>query len=188
MHTEDIAKFLESKGIPSSDVIIYHNHKQIYRCKLGHKDAQGNVPLNGDELYFLYSATKPITCVAAMRLVERGIISIEDPVSKYIPEYAHLTYRCGDTVKECQNTMKVRHLFAMRGGLSYDLNMPSIKECLNENPNADTLTLVKSFAKTPLLFEPGTRYQYSLCHDVLAAVVEVASGMKIGEFLKKEIF
>ena len=188
MHTEDLKAFLDSKGIPSGDVIIYYKHKEIFRYTCGFKDSAKTVPLKGDELYFLYSASKPITCVAAMRLVERGIISIEDPVSKYIPEYAHLTYRAGGEIKECKNVMKVRHLFAMRGGLSYDLNMPSVRECKEKDPHADTLTLVKSFAKTPLLFEPGTRYQYSLCHDVLAAVVEVASGMKFGEYLKKEIF
>jgi CubicO group peptidase (beta-lactamase class C family) len=76
----------------------------------------------------------------------------------------------------------------MRGGLTYDLNMPSIRALKEKDPNADTLSVVKSFAATPLSFEPGTRYQYSLCHDVLGAVIEVASGMKFGEYLKKEIF
>lgn len=188
MHTEDLRAFLDTRGIPSCDVVIYHKHKEIFRHTCGTKDADKKIPLKGDELYFLYSATKPITCVAAMRLVERGIISIEDPVSKYIPEYAHLTYRDGSEIKECQKTMKVRHLFAMRGGLTYELGMPPVKECIANDPHADTLTLVKAFAKNPLSFEPGTRYQYSLCHDVLAAVVEVASGIKFGDYLKKEIF
>jgi len=189
MYTDDLAKFIESKNIPSADVIVYHNHKEIYRHTCGSKDSAGKIPLKGDELYFLYSATKPITCVAAMRLVERGIISIEDPVSKYIPEYASLTYRDGDEIKKCRNVMTVRHLFAMRGGLTYDLNgMIPYKELIAEAPDADTLTVVKSFAKSPLAFEPGTQYKYSLCHDVLGAVIEVASKMKLSEYLKKEIF
>ena len=188
MYTDNLAKFIEEKNMPSADIIIYHNHKEIYRHTFGTKDAAKTTPLKGDELYFLYSASKPITCVAAMRLVERGIISIEDPVSKYIPEYKDLTYKCGDEIRPCTKEMTVRHLFAMRGGLSYNLSMPSTVELLKNNPDADTLSVVKSFAGSPLSFEPGTKYQYSLCHDVLAAVVEVASGMKFGEFLKKEIF
>ena len=188
MYTEDLAKFLDSQNMPSGDVIIYHNHKEIFRHKCGTKDAEKNTPLKGDELYFLYSASKPITCVAAMRLVERGIISIEDPVYKYIPEYKDLIYKCGNEIKPCKNVMTVRHLFAMRGGLTYDLNMPSFRELVAKEPNADTVSVVKSFAKTPLAFEPGTRYQYSLCHDVLGAIVEIASGMKFSEYLNKEIF
>lgn len=188
MHTEDLEAFIRSKGIPSSDVIIYHKHKEIFRFINGTKDSEGKIPLKGDELYLFYSATKPITCVAAMRLVEKGIIGIEDPVYKYIPEYENLSYMDGNSVKKCKNVMTVRHLFTMRGGLSYNLDMPSIKECIKNNPNADTLEIVKSFVKEPLSFEPGTNYQYSLCHDVLAAVIEVATNMKFGEFLKKEIF
>ena len=188
MYTEDLAKFIESKNMPSADVVIYKDHKEIFRHTCGSRDAEGLIPLKGDELYFLYSASKPITCVAAMRLVERGIISIEDPVYKYIPEYKELTYRKDGEIVQCKNTMTIRHLFAMRGGLSYDLNMPSFREVKEKNPDAGTVEVVKSFAATPLLFEPGTKYQYSLCHDVLGAIVEIASGMKFGEYLKKEIF
>ena len=131
MYTDDLAKFIEEKNMPSADIIIYHNHKEIYRHTFGTKDAAKTTPLKGDELYFLYSASKPITCVAAMRLVERGIISIEDPVSKYIPEYKDLTYKCGDEIRPCTKEMTVRHLFAMRGGLSYNLSMPSTVELLS---------------------------------------------------------
>lgn len=188
MYTEDLAKFIESKNIPSADLIIYHNHKEIYRYTCGTKDSAKTIPLKGDELYYLYSASKPITCTAAMQLVEKCIIGIDDPVYKYIPEYKDLTYNDNGVIKPCKNTMTIRHLFAMRGGLDYNLSRPATAELLRKNPSAGTLDVVKTFAKDPLSFEPGTKYQYSLCHDVLAAVVEVASGMKFGDYLKKNIF
>lgn len=189
MHTNDIAKFLDSKNIPSSDVIIYKNHKEIYRYFCGHKDAEKIVPIKGDELYYLYSASKVITCTAAMRLVERGIIGVDDPVSKYIPEYAYLTYKSKDGIKPCKKVMTVRHLFAMRGGLNYNLQSGPIKALLAETDNkADTVSLVKTFIKDPLEFEPGEGFQYSLCHDVLGAIIEIASGKKFGEYLRTEIF
>ena len=188
MVTENLAKFIEKQGIPSSDVIIYHNHKEIFRYHCGFKDADRSIPLKGSELYFLYSATKVITCTAAMRLVEKGIISIDDPVGKYLPAYNNLFYKSGNEIRKCQNTMKIRHLFAMRGGLSYDFGTPPIRKVFENNPDAGTIEVVNAFAETPLLFEPGTNYNYSLCHDVLGAVIEVASGMKFGDFLKKEIF
>ena len=188
MYTDNLDSFIKSKKMPSADILIYKDHKEIYRGTFGTKDAEGKIPLRGDELYFLYSATKPITCVGAMRLVERGVISIDDPVYKYIPEYKDLTYLDKGEVKKCTKVMTIRHLFAMRGGLTYNLNMPSFKELVAREPDAGTVDVVKSFAATPLSFEPGTRYQYSLCHDVLGAVIEVASGMKFGEYMKKEVF
>lgn len=189
MHTNDIAKFLKSKNIPSCDIIIYKNHKEIYRFFCGSKDAAKAVPLKGDELYNLYSASKVITCAAALRLVERGIIGLDDPVSKYIPEYASLTYKSPDGVRPCQKAMTVRHLFAMRGGLDYDLKSEPILALLRETDGkADTVSLVKSFIKAPLAYEPGEGFMYSLCHDVLGAIIEIASGKRLGEYLKSEIF
>jgi CubicO group peptidase (beta-lactamase class C family) len=83
--------------------------------------------------------------------------------------------------------MTVEHLFTMCGGMDYNINTPAIKE-LAQDPNATTVDLVNAMAKTPLRFEPGTNYCYSLCHDVLAAIVEVVSGMSFGEYLQKNIF
>lgn len=190
MHTDNLNEFIASKEIPSSDVIIMKDHKILHRFFCGHRDEEKTKEINGNELYWLYSTSKVITCTAAMRLVERGAISIDDPVSKYIPEYAEMKYIDSDkNIRHCEKTMLVRDLFAMRGGLTYNLASPSIKEALsNLEGDADTLTIIRAIAKEPLLFEPGTDFNYSLCHDVLGAVIEVASGMKFSEFLKKEIF
>ncbi len=190
MHTENLSEFIKKQDIPSKDVIIYHNHKEVYRYMCGHKDSEKNTPLKGDELYYLYSTTKPITCTAGMRLIERGIIGIDDPVSKYIPEYATLFYKNDEgEVLPCKKVMTVRHLFSMRGGFSYNIGAPAIKEVREKTNNkGSTLDFVRAFVRDPLLFEPGTRYNYSLCHDVLAAVIEIASGKSFGQFLKEEIF
>lgn len=190
MHTPDLAKFIKEKNIPSADVIIYHNHKEIFRYMCGTKDDEGKEPLKGDELYWLYSTSKVITCTAALQLVEKGIISIDDPVSKYIPEYSELYMKNenGQTVK-CQKAMTVRHLFAMRGGLTYNLSAPGIRSILEAtNGKATTYQIAASFVKDPLLFEPGSSHNYSLCHDVLAAVIEVAANMSFGEYLTENIF
>lgn len=189
MHTNDLAEFIRSKNIPACDLMIYKEHKEIYRFTCGYKDSDKTVPMKGNELYNLYSATKVITCTAALRLVERGVIGIDDPVSKYIPEFGALYYRTGNGLKPCSKVMTIRHLFAMRGGLTYDLNSPSIKAVLSD-PASDksTVSIVRAIAKEPLLFEPGTDFNYSLCHDVLGAVVEVASGKRFGQYLKDSIF
>ena len=166
-------------GILISDVMISVNNEVVCRCKR---------ECRGDELYFLYSTSKPITCTAALQLYEQGKIGLDDPVAKYIPEFAHMKVKTAEGLKEAQNTMTIRHLFTMSSGLNYDLNSPSIMAQKAKDPNSSTLDIVRAIAKEPLEFEPGTHYWYSLSHDVLGAVVEVVSGMSFAEYLQKNIF
>ena len=79
--------FRSEKGIPSCDIRIMQDHKELFRYHSGHSDADGKNDINGDELYDLYSCTKPMTCTAALQLVEKGVIGLDEPVYKYLPEY-----------------------------------------------------------------------------------------------------
>jgi len=121
-------------------------------------------------------------------LYEKGLIDLEDNVDKFIPEFKQLLVKTNDGAVPAKNSMKIRHLFTMTSGLSYDLETPAIREQISKNSESTTMELVKAMAKTPLEFEPGTHYLYSLSHDVLAAVIEAASGMNYGEYLQKHIF
>ena len=174
-------------GIPACDFIVTHKGKQIYRGSAGFSDVEGTCPVSSEDLYYMYSVSKVTTCVAAMRLVEEGRLGLDDPVYKYLPAYRHLTVKGKNTTVPAQNTLTVRHLFTMMGGLNYNHNAEPILRA-KKDTNADTLSIVNSFAECPLDFEPGTRYQYSLCHDVLAAVVEVVSGMRFADYVKKIVF
>jgi len=180
---------LKNEGIPGSDLIVYKDHKEIFRHFTGLRDVEKNIPMDGNELYWIYSATKVHTCTAALQLVEKGLIGLDDPVGKYLPAYNTLSVIENGRVRAAWKTMTVRHLFAMQGGLNYDIESPSIMKAKFYSGNkADTLTLVNAIAEEPLMFDPGTKYQYSLCHDVLAAIIEVVSGMKFSEYLKKNIW
>lgn len=169
------------------DLNVRQNGKKIYRYLYGCTDANETRPASRDDLQWLYSMSKVITCVGALRLVERGLLGLDDPVYKYLPEYRDITVKRGDNIEKAKNTMLVRHLFAMRSGLDYKLMTPALKKA-RENKNASTREIVKAIAEDPLLFEPGESYQYSLSHDVLAAIVEVVSGKSFYEYLKDEIF
>ena len=179
---------LHNHQIPCSDIAVSVDGKIVYRYMNGTSDDGKQVPIKGDELYYLYSASKPITCTAALQLYEKGLINLEDDVAEYIPEFKNLSVKTAAGTVPAQNVMKIKHLFTMTSGLSYDLSTPEICEQISRNPESGTLELVKAMAKTPLEFEPGTHYLYSLSHDVLAAVIEVASGMSYGEYLQKYIF
>ena len=179
---------MPARGIPGCELAVAKDGKIVYRTSVGYADAAKTQPITNRNLYWIFSATKVITCIAAMRLVEEGKLRLDDPVSKYIPAYANLTVKQKDgTVAPANSVMTIEQLFTMTGGMSYDLGAPSILEALDQKKDS-TLDLVCAMAKEPLLFEPGEHYKYSLCHDVLAAVVEVITGMRFSEYLDTLIF
>ena len=192
MNFEKIDQYLDTLpqcGIPACSLIVTHKGKEVYSHSAGFADLEGNRPADVNDLYWVCSITKVTTCVAAMQLVERGVIGLDDPVCKYLPAFAELYVRSADkskTVTRAANVMTVGHLFTMTGGLGYALNdEPIANACADRH--ATTVEVVSAMAKVPLFFEPGTRFRYSLCHDVLAAVVEVASGMRFADYVKANI-
>lgn len=190
MNLSKLIAFMQAmpeRGIPGCELAITQNGETIYRACVGFSDSAKTRPISNRDIYWIYSATKVITCIAAMRLVEEGKLSLQDPVSRYIPEFAHLTVKQADgSLTPAQTPMTVLHLFTMTGGMTYDTKTEAILSAAT--PTASTLDIVRAMAKDPLRFEPGTHYQYSLCHDVLAAVVEVASGMRFSDYLEQVIF
>ena len=180
--------FLEL-GVPGFDLAVYQDGKCILRHINGYSDLENKVKMNGSERYNIYSCSKVITCVAAMQLWEKGLFSLEDKLSDYMPEFAEITVKTDDGIKKAENPILIRHLFEMTAGFSYNCRSPQIMTALSEtNGKCPTREMMKYLAKESLLFEPGDRWEYSLCHDVLAALVEVISGEKFEIYVKKNIF
>ena len=185
---DDFMNGMVDRGYPSCELAIAKDGEVIYRTSVGYSDAAKTRPAGNSDLYWMFSCSKVITCIAGLRLLEEGKISLDDPVSKYLPEFAKLRVKGEDGVAHsAKNTMTILHLFTMTAGLTYDVTTPEIKKAIND-PDATTLSIVNAMARDPLAFEPGTRYCYSLCHDVLGAVIEVASGMLLSEYVKATIF
>ncbi len=173
-------------GIPGVDCVIYQDHNQLFRHSAGFSDLEQKIPVSGNETYFLYSASKVITCAAALTLFEQGKFLMTDPLMEYIPEFSEMVLTNGEKAK---NKIKIRDLFTMSAGFDYNLESPSITQILREkNGQAKTLDVVRAIAKEPLFFEPGTHWQYSLCHDVLAGLVEVISGKRFRDYVTETIF
>lgn len=185
----DYLDSLEKCGIPGCECVIYHDHKRIFHHIAGYADSGKTRPLTNTNTFWLYSASKVITCTAIMQLVEKGSICLDDSVSEYLPEYGNLKVRNGSVVEQAKNSMTIRHLLSMQSGLNYNLAVPSIIKVLEDSEKqATTRQIIKALANEPLDFEPGTHYQYSLSHDVLGAVLEVASGQQFGTYLDDHIF
>jgi len=192
MNLEKVTQYLDSleaRGIPSVDCMIYKNHELVYRHMNGTTDEQKTKKVQGDELYLMFSMTKVQTMTAVMQLVEQGKLSLEDEVGKYLPAYRNLTVLKDGKEVVLDAPLKMKHLVSMQSGLDYNLERPGILRVLKEKgQTATTQEIVASFVESPLAFVPGEHFNYSLSHDVAAAVVEVVSGMSFGEYLKKNIW
>ena len=186
--------YLPTLGVPGTDIVIYKDHEEIFRYQSGFDSLKLGTPVNPNALYHMYSCTKVATCVAATQLIERGEILTTDPVFAYLPEYADIkvkhTLPDGTVqVRPAEKVLTIEHLLTMTGGLDYDIDRPAIKRVIQQtNGRAPTLDIVRAIPEDPFIFEPGSRYQYSLCLDVIGGLVELVSGMSLGEYFKKNIF
>jgi len=183
-------KFIDGmpeRGLPMFDLAVSYKGETVYRHMSGHSDEALTKPTSENDVYWIFSNTKVMTCIAAMRLVEEGKMALDDKLSKYIPEFERMFVRNQDgSIVPAKNDITLLHLFTMTAGLDYNLNAATIKEAVAAG--GYTLEVARAIAKNPLGFEPGTRYRYSLCHDVLAAVVEVVSGERFSDYADKYIF
>ena len=180
---EFIEQLRQETGVAYIDVICKEKHKTIFRYSSG----KG---VTGKEQLYMYSCSKVITAVAALRLLEDGRLLLEDKVCKYLPEIekAFILEENGEK-RMVGHEMTIRHLFTMSAGFTYNLATEPIQQLAKDSNGTATLRdFIPKFVETPLSFVPGTRFQYSLCHDVLAAVVEVVTGQRFSVYVKETIF
>jgi len=176
-------------GIPGFDLIVYKDGECVLRHMGGYADPDKKLPIQGKEKYHIYSCSKLFTCVAAMQLWEKGMFSLEDKLSDYLPAFGEMTVKTENGIQKAKNPIRIHHLFQMTSGMNYDMQTPALKEYYQRPGNTcPTVETVNQLAKTPLEFEPGEGWRYSLSHDVLAALVEVLSGEKFECYVKKNIF
>lgn len=207
MNFDRLTRYLDSLygtyGIPAVDCKITHEYETIYRHSAGFADADRTRPVSPDDLYYIYSSTKVITVTAAMQLCEQGRLSLNDRLDQYLPEFANMTYAPDFAVgrqpvrwptrdgrmANANNPIRILDLFRMTAGLGYDTEAREIQALrAATGDTATTRQMMTALASMPMTCEPGTRWVYSLAHDVLAAVIEVVSGEKFSEYLQSHIF
>ncbi|HJQ19250.1 MAG TPA: serine hydrolase domain-containing protein [Gemmatimonadaceae bacterium] len=177
-------------------VVIRHG-MMAYVTSAGSLDSAG-APIAGDAVFRMYSMTKPIASTAVMQLVEAGKVRLSDPVSKYIPAFANTKVFVGGSMAQPQlaalaRPITIADLLTHTSGLTYGVFGNSAVDSLYVRANmlGSQYTLAQfadSIAMLPLLFQPGTRFNYGLSIDVLGRVVEVASGMTFDAYLDSAIF
>lgn len=181
---------LTSWRIPGNTVSVCVDGKEVFNYQSGYADKENKIPMTREHLFFIYSCSKVATVTAALQLYEKGIFLLDDPLYDFIPEFRDMYVKNPDgSVVKAKNPITMRHLFTMTAGFTYDADTPAFKKSAEETKvRMDTLRVIKNLASEPLSFEPGTRWQYSLCHDVLAGAVEVMSGKRFSTYVKENIF
>src|SRR5882762_6331716 len=178
---------VERKDVAGVVVMAADRKHVIYQGAFGAADIGEARPLRLDSLFRIASMTKAITSTAAMQLVEQNRIAIEDPVEKYLPEFAQLSvfesfdgatgaYR----VRPATKPVTIRHLFTHTSGLGYGFTSATVRDF---KPRAG-----ETYAVGPLEFEPGERWLYSTSTDWLGRVVEKVSGQPLEDYFRQRIF
>ena len=182
-----------SGRVGGASVLVKQSGKVIYKNCFG--NASSEKALSEDAVFRLASMTKPITGVAVMKQVERGLVSLDDTLDKFIPEYAEMELaRVVDgrleIIGKANNKVKILHLLTHTSGIGCGaVGEIAARGCSYKY--GDVLEdVAREFAEKPIAFEPYTAQAYSgrVGFDLLARVVEITSGMAFDEFLKKEIF
>ena len=199
----DLDRLLEEfagKTVPGCNCILAKNGEILYEGAAGMADREAGKPMTLDTVCRLYSMTKVIVCTAGMIQYERGKFLLNEPYSNYFPEYKDVQVaehrRNGNVwVRPAKKPVLVRDTFHMSVGLPYPDypsytagEMKKIRAGLAAKGKYTLQDDVRAMAQAPLQFDPGTHWVYGFGHEMVAALVEVTSGMTIGEFLQKEIF
>ncbi len=183
----------------ASTLIARHGEIELFES-YGARDLERMAPVQLDTLFRVYSMTKPVTSAAAMILVERGELGLDDPVQTLIPSFAGLTvnrHGAGDTIEPepLRAPITVRHLLTHTSGLTYGEGNPGAVSRAYVERRTDfgasdgpLAEVVDRLATIPLLFQPGTSWAYGVSTDVLGRVVEVVSAQPLDAFMHAHVF
>lgn len=197
IHTS-IQRYIDRQEIAGAVTLVARHGRIAWFEAQGVSDLESKKPMQKDAMFRIASMTKPITSIAAMMLYEQGYFQLNDPISKWIPEFKNMqvAVSTGAGVKTipAQREITIRHLLTHTSGLASPYVVPAL--VLNEynklvgsrTPDETVGDMSKKLAKLPLEFEPGTRWAYGPSTDVLGYLVEVISGMPLDRFFEEKIF
>jgi CubicO group peptidase (beta-lactamase class C family) len=195
--TDVLQAEVDRQRLPGAVAVIARHGKLALFESLGTLDPASGVAMPRDAIFRIYSMTKPIVSVAVMMLVEQGQLLLNDPVAKYLPEYG--SQKVADLVdgevqlKAARQGATVQDLLRHTAGLTYEFmgSAPVQRQYAQTRIGSRTRTNAEfshQLAALPLMFEPGTVWEYGRATDVLGRLIEVVSGQTLGRYLKEQIF
>lgn len=193
------AKYVEPGRMPCAQVQIVRGGELVHQTVLGHADLERKTPAAEDTVYRIYSMTKPITSLAFMMLVEEGLVALDDPVTRFLPEWEGLGVFSAGTgpylTTPPARPMQMVDLLRHTSGLTYDFQTrtnvdAAYRKLKIAQPTGplDMDATIAELAKLPLEFSPGEAWNYSIATDILGVLVQRISGQSFESFLQQRIF
>ncbi|HUC57651.1 MAG TPA: serine hydrolase domain-containing protein [Streptosporangiaceae bacterium] len=195
------AAYVDDGRLPGFLITVSRGGKLAYVAEYGCRDAEAGLPVTTDTIWRIYSMSKPVTSVAAMCLYEDGAFELTDPVSKFIPSFADVRVFAGGSDIRCVTVpavepVRIWHLLTHTSGLTYGFHRSHPVDAMYRAAGfewgtprrTDLAANCDRWASLPLLFQPGSEWNYSVSTDVLGRVIEVASGMALDSFFQQRIF
>ena len=187
-------RYIQNKQVAGMVNLVMRNGKVVHYEAHGSKGANDSRPMQKDDLFRIYSMTKPITAAAAMQLYEKGKFQLSDPVSKFVPELKDVKVLNADGQLEDQDAQMTMHqLLTHTTGLSY--GFAAQVDLVDQAYMGADIWAAKDLdefaqrvAKLPLKFQPGSRYHYSIAVDITGLVVQRLSGQSFDVYLRENIF
>ena len=195
-----VQKNIDDKRIAGAVTLVARKGKVAWLKAQGAADREAGTPMSPDAIFRICSMTKPLTSAAVMMLYEEGRFLLDDPISKFIPEFKNPKVLVKDASGRrytipAKNEITIRHLLTHTSGLTYHWNSDLGEQYRDADVAHGLLQYegtigdsVKRLATLPLLFNPGEKFEYSLGVDVLGYLVEVVSGKSLAEFFRERIF
>jgi CubicO group peptidase (beta-lactamase class C family) len=196
-----LARWVESGQLPGFLVTVARHGQLVHVGRQGLRDVENGLPVEEDTRWRIFSMTKPVTSVAAMMLYEAGAFQLGDPIAQWLPEFAEpRVYVAGSDLKPvtvpATEPIRVWHLLTHMSGLTYGFHRAHPVDGMYRAaghewatpPGLDSAGCCEQWASMPLLFEPGSEWNYGVSTDVLGRLVEVVSGQPLDEFFGQRIF
>ena len=190
-----VDRFMESavggQKLAGGIVMVSHNGRIGFFHSYGLMDREAQKPMMPDTIFRIYSMSKAITTAAALNLMDAGKLGLEDPVSKYIPGFAHVMVATTNGLREPSRPVTVRDLMLHISGLTYGGGPDALREAyarLKPEQSTNIAEMTEKLAQVPLAFDPGTDWSYGVGIDVLGRVIEAASSKSLDVFLSQTIF
>ncbi|MCI4064551.1 beta-lactamase family protein [Micromonospora sp. R77] len=197
---EHFGAYVDDGRLAGWQIVVTRRGEVAHSATYGLRDREAGSPVESDTLWRIYSMTKPITSVAAMMLWEEGRFELTDPISRWLPEFADVrVYDKGSVLKPytvpAVEPVRVWHLLTHTAGLTYGFAQTSVVDGLYRRAGfdlgvpagADLAEASRGMARLPLLFQPGTSWNYGVSTDVLGRLVEVVSGQRLDAFFTERI-
>ena len=190
---EYMERYVNGGKVAGFVTLVARRGKVFYFDKFGHQDIENKVPVELDTIFRIYSMTKPITSVALMMLFEKGLVRLEDRVSKFIPEFSDLKVMGpGGQLEPLKDEITIHMLMTHTAGFSYAEYEPVLAKYYMEPYIWDHESTLEQFVDQivilPQLCQPGEKWHYSLATDVVGRLIEIIADMPIADYFEEKIF